>query len=252
MSKIRLAKTPTHAPHDLRKHEGRERLAGMLDELNELQNLLMAEAKHAVLVIIQGLDASGKDGLIRHVFGAMNPQGVRAHSFKVPTEEEAAHDFLWRIHCRVPPKGVLQVFNRSHYEDLLFPYVHRGASLKDLAPRIEAINAFERLLTEVGNTTVLKFFLHVSPEEQQARLAERVQNPAKMWKYNAGDFAEAKLRPTYYTIYDAIFEQCDVVPWTVVPADQNWYKELVVAEALRDALRGLHMAYPGLKSSTDA
>jgi PPK2 family polyphosphate:nucleotide phosphotransferase len=246
-SRLLLKDISTRAPEGIDKSKGKVRLASLLDDLSELQNLLAAEPKHAVLVVIQGMDASGKDGLVRDVFGRMNPQGVHVHSFKVPTEEEASHDFLWRIHQRVPAKGYLQVFNRSHYEDVLVPMIHGTGKDSFLKRRMDAINNFERLLIEHGNTTIIKLYLHISYEEQQSRLKERIENPSKMWKYNASDFEESKRWKDYHRAYEVLFKHCDEVPWNIVPADQNWYKELVVAELLRDTLKGLDLKYPGLK-----
>ncbi len=184
MGSFNLSKISTRAPEHLKKEEGKQELKAIIEELNELQNLLYAGRKHAVLVILQGMDASGKDGAIRNVFGRMNPQGVQVTSFKVPTEEEAAHDFLWRVHKNTPAKGNIQIFNRSHYEDVLVTRVHGWCSDKLARQRFNAINNFERLLEEHNSTSILKFYLHVSAEEQAERLKERMSNPAKMWKYN--------------------------------------------------------------------
>ena len=229
------------------KQEAKETLVTVLQELDELQNLLFAESKHAVLVVIQGMDASGKDGAVRNVFGKLNPQGVLVKSFKTPTAEELAHDFLWRIHCHAPQKGYIQVFNRSQYEDILITRVHKWIDDKTARLRMKAINDFERLLTEHNDTHILKFYLHISPEEQKARLEERIRNPAKQWKYNEDDFREAKFWDKYMEMYEDCFEHCNEIPWTAVPSDQNWYKEYVIASAVRDTLHDLKMKFPGLK-----
>ncbi len=247
MSRIHLKDISTRAPKDLDKGKTKEELNEILDELSELQNLLYAESRHAILIVIQGMDASGKDGLSRNVFGRMNPQGVQVASFKVPTDEELAHDFLWRIHKHAPAKGMIQVFNRSHYEDVLVTRVHGLVDDEDARRKMHAINDFEKLLMEQGNTHILKFYLHVSPAEQQERLEERLHNPAKMWKYNVNDLQEAKNWAKYLHYYEEVFAHCDKAPWHVVPADQNWYKEYLVALRLRDTLRGLKMQFPGLK-----
>ena len=247
MGKIRLADISTRAPKELDKKDIKEKTAGILAELDELQNLLYAESRHSVLVVIQGMDGSGKDGVIRNVFGHLNPQGVTVQSFKVPTEEELAHDFLWRVHRHTPGKGVIQLFNRSHYEDILVTRVHKWCDDELAEKRIKAINDFEDLLVNNNNTHILKFYLHVSPEEQHERLSERMSDPAKMWKYNEKDFEEAKLWDIYMQMYEDCFNKCGDVPWTIVPSDQNWYKEFVIATALRDLLKGLNMQYPGLK-----
>lgn len=247
MGQIKLQEISTRAPEKLDKVETKEKVVAILEELDELQNLLYAEGKHSVLVVIQGLDAAGKDGLIRKVFGNLNPQGVTVHSFKEPTELELSHDFLWRIHQQVPPKGMIQIFNRSHYEDILVTRVHKWCDDETAKIRMTAINAFEKLLEKHNNTHILKFYLHISAEEQQERLKERISNPAKQWKYNERDFEEAKLWNDYRKMYEDCFENCNEVAWTIVPADQNWYKEYIVATALRDLLKSLKMKFPGLK-----
>ena len=247
MANIKLKDISTRAPKDWDKEETKEKTAGILTKLDELQNLLYAESKHSILVILQGMDASGKDGLVRKVFTSMNPQGVNVHSFKVPTTEELSHDFLWRIHAAAPPKGMIQLFNRSHYEDILVTRVHKWIDDKTAKKRMKAINDFEQLLEEHNDTHILKFYLHISPEEQRQRLEERIHNPAKQWKYNEKDFEEAKLWDDYMAAYEDCFEHCNDVPWTIVPADQNWYKEHIIAHALLKTLEKLNMQFPGLK-----
>jgi len=247
MGKIRLKDIDTRAPKSMDKEETKAKLAKVLQELDELQNLLYAESKHALLVVIQGMDASGKDGTVRNVFGKLNSQGVLVRSFKTPTAEELAHDFLWRIHMHAPQKGYIQIFNRSHYEDILITRVHAWIDDNTAHRRMDAINDFERLLVEHNDTHILKFYLHISPEEQKARLEERIHNPAKQWKYNEDDFKEAKLWDNYMEVYEDCFEYCREIPWTIVPADQNWYKEYMIATTVRDMLKSLKMQYPGLK-----
>ena len=237
----------TRAPKDFDKEATKKKTNEILDKLDDLQNLLFAESKHCVLVVLQGLDASGKDGVIRNVFGKLNPQGVTVKSFKVPTAEELSHDFLWRIHHAAPAKGSIQIFNRSHYEDILVTRVHGWCDDDTAGKRMKAINEFEHLLHEHNNTHILKFYLHVSLEKQQERLMERMKDPGKMWKYNEKDFEEAKLRDAYMKAYEDCFEHCDKAPWTIVPADQNWYKEYVIASSVYELLKDLDMKYPGLK-----
>jgi PPK2 family polyphosphate:nucleotide phosphotransferase len=249
MGKIKLSEIDTRAPKGWDKQETKDKLVSVLAELDELQNLLYAESKHALLVIIQGMDASGKDGAIRNVFGKLNPQGVLVKSFKTPTAEELSHDFLWRIHANAPAKGIIQLFNRSQYEDILITRVHKLIDDETAYNRMKAINHFERLLTEHNNTHIHKFYLHISPEEQRQRLDERIHNPAKQWKYNEDDYKEAKLWDDYMTMYEDCFRNCNEVPWTVIPADQNWYKEYLIATTVRDTLKGLNMQYPGLKKT---
>ena len=211
------------------------------------KNLFYAEGKHSVLVVIQGMDASGKDGVTRNVFSIMNPQGVVVTSYKAPTAEELAHDFLWRIHRHAPAKGMIGIFNRSHYEDILVTRVHKWCDDELAKKRMRAINDFEKLLTEHNSTVVLKFYLHISKEEQKQRLDERIKDPTKQWKYNENDFKEAKLWKDYMAMYEDCFENCSDIPWTIVPSDQNWYKEHIIAKKLRDALKDLNMQFPGLK-----
>jgi PPK2 family polyphosphate:nucleotide phosphotransferase len=247
MAKIKLKDIDTRAPGDLNKEKTKKEIAELLVQLDELQNLLYAESKHSLLIVIQGMDASGKDGVVRNVFGKLNPQGVDVKSFKAPTEEELAHDFLWRVHQHTPAKGMIQIFNRSHYEDIIITRVHKWCDDKTAKKRMNAINDFEKLLDQHNHTQILKFYLHVSFEEQQERLNERIHDPKKQWKYNENDFTEAKLWDIYMNMYEECFEGCHDIPWTIVPADQNWYKEYIIATSVLDTLRNLDMKYPGLK-----
>ncbi len=247
MSGIKLADISTRAGKEYDKQETKDKTDKILKELNDLQNLLYAENKHSILIVIQAMDAGGKDGVIRNVFTSMNPQGVNVKSFKAPTAEELSHDFLWRVHQHTPAKGMIQIFNRSHYEDILITRVHKWCDDETAHQRMEAINDFEKLISVHNKTVILKFYLHISREEQQERLNERIKNPAKMWKYNETDFEEAKLWDLYMEMYEDCFENCNIIPWTIVPSDQNWYKEYVIATELRNALAGLQMQYPGLK-----
>ncbi len=247
MAKVQLKEISTKAPKEADKQATKEKTIKILEELDELQNLLYAESKHSVLVVIQGMDASGKDGVIRNVFGKLNPQGVAVKSFKAPTPDELAHDFLWRVHSHAPAKGMIQIFNRSHYEDILVTRVHKWCDDKTAKKRMKAINDFEKLIAEHNNTQILKFYLHVSPEEQQERLQERIKDETKQWKYNEKDFDEAKLWDDYMNAYQDCFENCNDIPWTIVPSDQNWYKENIIAKQLRNTLLDLKMQYPGLK-----
>jgi len=181
------------------------------------------------------------------VFGNLNPQGVTVQSYKAPTAEESAHDFLWRIHKHAPAKGMIQIFNRSHYEDVLVTRVHKMIDDDTAHERMEAINNFEELLSKHNNTIILKFYLHVSKKEQHERLEERIHDVKKQWKYNEQDFVESGLRKEYLKAYEDCFKRCDKIEWTIVPADQNWYKEYIVASTLCDALKKLNMQYPGIK-----
>ncbi|MBN8859056.1 MAG: deoxynucleoside kinase [Sphingobacteriales bacterium] len=248
MPAIKLKEISTRAPESISKEKTKGETDAMLSELDDLQNLLYAENRHSLLVVLQGMDASGKDGAIREVFGKLNPQGVMVKSYKVPTEEELSHDFLWRIHSHAPPKGMIQIFNRSHYEDILVTRVHKWCDNATAHNRMDAINDFEKLLALHNNTQILKFYLHVSPEEQMERLKERTSNPKKMWKYNEKDIEEAKYWDEYMNMYEECFSKCDYIPWHIIPSDQNWYKEYLITKKVYETLKGLNMKYPKLKS----
>lgn len=247
MATIKLSAISTRAPKNFNKEKTKAKTEKLLEEMDELQNLLIAESKHSMLVIIQGMDASGKDGALRDVFGSLNPLGISVSSWKAPTPEELSHDFLWRIHQEAPAKGMIKIFNRSHYEDILITRVHQWCDDATAQKRIKAINDFEQLLTVHNNTKILKFYLHISEKEQQERLRERLHDPRKMWKYNEKDFDEAKLWKNYMKYYEEAFNKCKAVPWTIVPSDQNWYKEYIIAKNVVDSLQSLSMQYPGLK-----
>ena len=238
-----LTEISTRAPKELDKKSTRDETTALLKELDELQNVLYAESKHSVLVIFQGMDASGKDGAVKKVLGQLNPMGLMVTSFKAPTEEELKHDFLWRIHEHAPAKGMISVFNRSHYEDVLITRVHKWCDDATAEKRFAAINDFEELLALHNSTTIFKFYLHISREEQQERFKERLEDPVKHYKYNKKDFAEAEKWDDYMQVYEDVFENCNAIPWTIVPADQNWYKEYIVAKTIVKALKELDMKY---------
>jgi len=226
--------------------KGAEKLFAPLNaRLEVLQEKLWAEHRRKVLVVLQGLDTSGKDGTIRHVFQGVNPLGVRVKAFKAPTEEERDHDFLWRVHPHVPGAGELVIFNRSHYEDVLAARVRSFVPKEVWKRRYDQINDFERLLTETG-TLILKFFLHISPEEQKERLQARIDDPLKRWKFRRGDLEDRKLWPEYRQAYEDLLARTSQhqAPWYVVPADKKWYRNLVVATVLVEALEGLDLADP--------
>jgi PPK2 family polyphosphate:nucleotide phosphotransferase len=242
---IHLDDISTRAPKEFDKKGTKALMDDLLKEVDELQNLMYAEHKHSLLVVLQGMDASGKDGLIKDVFASMNPQGVQVQSFKIPTDIEASHDFLWRIHQHAPAKGMVQVFNRSHYEDVLVTRVHDIIDDAEAERRMESINNFEKHLT-ANNTHILKFYLHVSEEEQVERINERKTMPQKMWKYNGNDIKEIKRRDEYKKYYEEVFSYCSYVPWQILPSDQNWYKSYIVARTIRDTLKDLNMEYPAI------
>jgi PPK2 family polyphosphate:nucleotide phosphotransferase len=227
------------------KKEAGPRLAELVQKLDELQEVLYAEHKHKILVILQALDTGGKDGTIRAVFSGINPQGVHVASFKVPTPEELDHDFLWRVHSKVPGKGELVIFNRSHYEDVLVVRVHHLISQDVWRQRYTEINNFEQMLVEEG-ATILKFYLNVTKDEQKERLQERLDDPKKRWKFNPADLKERALWDDYTSAYqDAISEtSTEWAPWYVIPANRNWYRNLGVASVIVQALEDLKIKYP--------
>lgn len=227
------------------KEAGEKELAKQNLELEILQEHLFAEGKHKLLVVLQGMDTSGKDGVIRHVFEGVNPQGVRVASFKVPTPEELAHDYLWRIHKQTPGKGEIVIFNRSHYEDVLVVRVHNLVPESVWRKRYDQINAFERTLADEG-TTLLKFFLHIDPKEQKERLLERLDQVEKQWKFNPGDLKERALWPEYEKAYEDVLEKTSThwAPWYVIPANKKWYRNIVISRILIDALKDLDLQLP--------
>jgi PPK2 family polyphosphate:nucleotide phosphotransferase len=246
----RKIKLSDHDPEDKSqfsggKKEAKAKLAELSQRLDELQEVLYAEHKHKILVVLQALDTGGKDGTIRAVFSGINPQGVHVASFKVPTPEELDHDYLWRIHAQVPGKGEMVIFNRSHYEDVLVVRVHNLVPEAVWRKRYAQIRDFERMLAEEG-TTILKFFLNISMDEQKKRLQERLDDPKKRWKFNPGDLKERALWDDYASAYqDAINETSTKwAPWYVIPANRNWYRDLAVASIIVQALEDLKLQYP--------
>jgi PPK2 family polyphosphate:nucleotide phosphotransferase len=243
-SRVRLrssdAAPPASLPHDLD-----QAIKTMLHQLSDLQEHLYAEDKRALLIVLQGRDASGKDGTVTHICGAFNPQGTRVTSFKVPTSEEAAHDYLWRVHHAVPARRYVGVFNRSHYEDVLVPRVHGLVPRAVWAKRFGQINDFERMLTE-NNVVILKFFLHVSRAEQAQRLRERAKDPTKQWKISASDISERHCWHDYTRAYQDVLSRCSTAwaPWYVVPADDKKARNYLVAGVLLATLQRLKPSYP--------
>lgn len=213
--------------------------------LDELQEVLYADESRALLIVLQGMDTAGKDGAIRHIFAGVNPQGCNVASFKVPTPLEARHEFLWRCQVQTPPRGMIGIFNRSHYEDVLWPRVHGKVSGKEAKRRMEDINAWEQTLWDSG-VVILKFFLHISFEEQTRRLQARIDTPAKHWKLSPADFAERQYWPDYMKAYEAIFEETSTrhAPWFIIPSEHKWYRNVAISEVLVEALQGMKLKYP--------
>ena len=248
---LELSDDDASAPKSLPKGDKlREELNGLLEKIGELQNVIYADGRRALLIVLQGRDASGKDGVVRTVIGACNPSGVRINSFKAPTPVELAHDFLWRIHHVMPEKGMMGIFNRSHYEDVLVVRVNELVPESVWSKRYEQINNFEKMLSENG-TVILKFFLHVSQDEQKERLRERVEDQTKNWKFNAGDLDERAKWDQYTDAYRDALRKCSTewAPWYVVPADSNKARNYLIAKRLVETLEGLELAYP--KPKTD-
>lgn len=226
-------------------------LAKSMARLDELQYLMFAEHRRALLVVLQGMDGSGKDGTIRHVMTGLNPQGCRVTAFKTPSADEADHDFLWRVHREVPRRGDIAIFNRSHYEDVLIARVRKLVPQEVWSRRYDQINQFEELLCE-GGVIVVKFFLHISKEEQKQRFEERLRDPTKQWKLSAADFAERKLWSKYQAAYEDALTRCSstTAPWYIVPADKKWFRNLVISHLLVETLDALEMRFP--KATFDA
>lgn len=227
------------------KQDAEELLAKNVQRLDDLQYLLYAENRRSMLVVLQGMDASGKDGTIRHVMRGLNPQGCRVTSFKVPSGEEQAHDFLWRIHRAVPQKGELGIFNRSQYEDVLVVRVHELVPKGVWSKRYEEINNFEKHLAD-NNVSILKFFLHISKDEQLKRFQDRVKDPTKRWKVSDADFAERKYWDSYVKAYQDALSRCSTkyAPWYVIPANHKWFRDLAVAQIIVETMAGLGMKFP--------
>jgi len=246
-SKVDLSKwdPADSSEFDDNKEEGRAALANLNRKLAELQEILYAEHKHKVLIVIQAMDTGGKDGAIRHVFKGINPQGVRVANFKIPSAIEMDHDYLWRIHQQTPGKGEMVIFNRSHYEDVLVVRVHKLVPEEVWKRRYDQINNFEKLLAEEG-TTILKFYLHISSEEQKERLRARLEDPTKHWKFDPADLKERQLWKEYMRAYEDALEKTSTkyAPWYIVPANKKWYRDLVVASVILETLRDLKMEYP--------
>lgn len=230
---------------DGKKKAARKVFADLQKELAELQEVLYAEQKQKVLIILQAMDSGGKDGTIRSLLEKVNPQGVKIANFKVPTPIELAHDYLWRVHPKVPARGEIVIFNRSQYEDVLVVRVHELVSKEVWKKRYEQINAFEKMLAEEG-TTILKFYLHINLEEQKQRFLERLTDPKKQWKFNPGDLEERKLWDAYQAAYQDVLNKTSTpwAPWYAIPANHNWYRNLCVGSIIVETLKSLKLKYP--------
>ncbi|TVQ66016.1 MAG: polyphosphate kinase [Balneolaceae bacterium] len=233
-------------PENLTKGDLKREISTLSDQLAETQRKLHAQKKYALLIVLQGMDASGKDGAVRNVFSRVNPAGCRVTSFKVPTALEMKHDFLWRVHQVCPEWGMIKVFNRSHYEDVLVPTVEGYATPEQIDQRIESINCFEKLL--VNNRTILmKFYLHISEEEQIERIRRRKLQPNKRWKYEASDVRATQQRKQYLEVYERLFRECNAEPWQIVPSDKKWYRNYFILKAITDKLSRYDIDYPEIE-----
>jgi PPK2 family polyphosphate:nucleotide phosphotransferase len=246
-SRVSLAALdPSATAKHANKADAEAELRELQTRLADLQYLLYAENKHALLVVLQAMDAGGKDGTVRNVFAAVNPQGVSVHSFKEPTPQELAHDFLWRAHAAVPRRGEIAVFNRSHYEDVLVVRVHDLVPKEQWSKRYNRIVDFEKNLAQQNATTILKFFLHISPEEQLRRFGERLHDKTHQWKISESDYTERAYWDDYIRAYEAALEKTSTerAPWYVIPADHKWFRNLAVAHIVVDALESLASKVP--------
>lgn len=250
---VRLAEMPTRADGFADDRDAAEKeFKKLRKELAKLQYRFYADGRHKVLVVLQAMDAGGKDGTIRRVFEGVNPQGVRVTSFKAPSKEEMAHDYLWRIHKAVPPRGMIGVFNRSHYEDVLIVRVDSLVPDETWQSRYDQINEFEKLLADTG-TTIVKIYLHISKEEQRERFVARLQEPEKNWKFSREDLAKRRQWEAYQTAYEDAVNRCSTpwAPWYVIPADQKWYRNLAITRILLDRIGAMEPRFPEAEEGLD-
>lgn len=243
---MKLTTISTRAPKNLDKETTKQETQKLLQKLPELQNVMYAQDKYSLLVILQGVDASGKDGVVKAVFTGVNPLGCSVKSWKAPSSEEKEHDFLWRIHKEMPERGTIKIFNRSHYEDVLITRVEKWIDDTTAHRRFNFINQFEKMISEENNTIILKFYLHISKEEQKERLEERISDPTKNWKSNPSDMLVNEKWDNYQAAYEDVFKHSNETPWHIIPSDQNWYKEHLIAKTIVETLEKLNMQYPTL------
>jgi PPK2 family polyphosphate:nucleotide phosphotransferase len=245
-TKVRLSKIDPSYKGKYEAHEkAADEIGKYLERLNTLQYLLYADGDQSLLVVLQGLDAAGKDGVVRHVFTGMNPQGTSVFGFKQPSKEEAAHDFLWRAHLHTPGRGEVVIFNRSHYEDVLVVRVHKLVAQSVWSKRYDLINDFEKMLSANG-TRILKFYLHISPQEQLARFAQRLEDPSRHWKISESDYSERKLWPQYLKAYEDAMASTSTkrAPWYVIPANHKWFRNLAVSQIIADTMDEMGLKLP--------
>ncbi len=253
-TKVRLDELdPSYTGKHEAEGDAKAEIAADLERLEKVQYRLYAEHERSVLIVLQAADAAGKDGTVRHVFGAFNPQGASVRAFKVPTPEEAAHDFLWRVHAATPARGHIAIFNRSHYEDVLAARVHALVPKRVWTERYDRINEFEKNLAQAG-THILKFFLHISADEQLRRFKKRLDDQQSWWKLNESDYSERKHWAEYQNAYEDVLERCSTkrAPWYVIPADHKWFRNLAVARIVADTLDELDLQLPKAAADIDA
>ncbi len=245
-SRVSLSRLSTNSTGDLKTQEAAAALlVSHREQLAKLQELLYASQQKALLIVLQGMDTAGKDGTISHIFSGVNPQGCDVASFKAPTPLEQRHDFLWRVYSQLPPHGMIQIFNRSHYEDVLVPRVHKLLPQKTIDKRLNDINRFEETLCD-NEVVILKFFLHISHREQTRRLKARIDDPDKHWKLSEADFKERHFWPQYVEAYEDAIEATSKkhAPWFVIPSDHKWYRNVAVSQVIVDAMKSLKLKYP--------
>lgn len=240
-----LSDISTLPPSDAKKKECKKELKKLREKLFDLQNIFYADGRQALLIVLQGLDTSGKDGVVRHVIRAMNPMGVNIKAFQKPTEEEQKHDFLWRIYPHLPPKGMIQVFNRSHYEDVIVPTATQSLPAERIDYRLNLINRLETHFIR-NDIHILKFFLHISKEEQKEKIENRLKLPHKRWKYDKSDEKVNQRWEDYVDIYDGVIRKSNDVPWHIIPVDKRWYRNYKVARTLVDYMENMDLRYPSI------
>ncbi len=245
---IKLSQLPTTPPKGATKEDYKHATNKLSKAIAEKQHLLYAEGKQALLVIFQGMDASGKDGATRKIFRYSNPSGLTAHAFKKPTDVEFAHDFLWRVHKLVPAQGQVVIFNRSHYEDIVIQRVHGWIDEPRVDMRIDAINAFEQLLVHDNRTRILKFYMHISKDRQAEKLQERIDDPTKYWKHNPNDWNEREHWDTYMSCYEECINRCNTIPWIVAPVDSRWYRDYFIATKILETLNEMEFTLKTAKT----
>ncbi|EPG74170.1 polyphosphate:nucleotide phosphotransferase, PPK2 family [Leptospira fainei serovar Hurstbridge str. BUT 6] len=246
---IDLKQISTEPPNDVKKEKAEEDRIDHLNRIGELQTRLFASKEKAILIVLQGMDTSGKDGTVKKLFTVLNPLGCTCVGWKIPNQEEQGHDFLWRIHRSTPAKGMIQVFNRSHYEDVIVPLVKKDINGDRIQKRLEYIAEFERLLSEENNTLVIKFFLHISKQEQSSRIEKRLEDPQKKWKFDPSDLVAHSLYDEHLKAYGQVLSFCeDSYPWKIIPADKKWYRDYLIAKLIREEMDGMDLHYPESES----